>query len=125
MRNEIIVSRLHSAKRLHKQAWSHRLLAGHVVEVPPLCRSHGYNVGPSRAASFEMCISLHIPWGVSINLDEPAAGRLDLHRLHHRWPRCSARGASRVDPLSQTRLGLLLGGLMSLEMPSYSLFCGG
>src|SRR5260221_1072025 len=65
------------------------------------------------------------PVGGSINLDEPAAGSLDLHRLHHRWPRCSARVASRVDPLSQTRLGLLLGGLMSLEMPSYSLFCGG
>src|SRR5712691_273473 len=56
MRNELTGSRLCSAKRLHKQFYSHRLLAGDAVEVLLRCRNHRYNEERSRATSLELYI---------------------------------------------------------------------
>ena len=64
MRNEIIASKLCSAKRLHQQPRSHRLLAGDFEGIPLHHRKHEYNEERSRATSLESYISLRIPWAV-------------------------------------------------------------
>ena len=62
MRKEITASRQYSAKCLHKQFRTHRLLAGDVVEVPLQCKNHAYDERRSRATLLESYISLCNSW---------------------------------------------------------------
>lgn len=43
------------------------------------------------------------------------ASRLDLYRLHHRWPGCSTRRASRSHPFSKVRSRSYLGGICMMN----------
>src|SRR2546426_11998152 len=62
MRNEIAASKLYNTKLLHKQSWSHHLLAGYKVEVPSQCSNHESDERRPGATSLENYISLRIPW---------------------------------------------------------------